>query len=294
MYHKILSFLYPPVPYYIGCGGHNYGIGEKHLTRHNVGLFVLIVVREGELYIGEDNDKWTLRKNDALFLRPDLLHYGFADCNEHTKIQWVHFSTIGAWGEFDSITSLVENQLALKSKHQFFGIPAHLTVSVSIPKFSHLSESAVGLINEIIEANSNVPGTASWKQQALFQHLFTHINLEPTEQQYDIPIVKVAELVKQYVSQHYQESITNDSLKQSLNYHPNYLAKCMKTIYGVTPLEYLNQLRLKQAKKLLLNSNMSISAIAETVGFQLSNFSNCFSKEEGLSPNAFRKKYLRS
>ncbi|GGG13130.1 hypothetical protein GCM10010912_66970 [Paenibacillus albidus] len=88
--------------------------------------------------------------------------------------------------------------------------------------------------------------------------------------------------------------ITNSMLQKELNYHPNYLAKSMLKAYGMTPMAYLQNYRLEQSKRLLLQTSWSVSRIAEDVGFHhVSHYSSCFSKKEGLSPKAFRSKFIR-
>lgn len=62
---------------------------------------------------------------------------------------------------------------------------------------------------------------------------------------------------------------------------------------GKTFTEYLNQIRIQQACKLLLETDLSISQIAFQVGFQnLSYFNRTFRKLGGSTPKAYRSKLL--
>ena len=62
---------------------------------------------------------------------------------------------------------------------------------------------------------------------------------------------------------------------------------------GKTFTEYLNQIRIQQAGKLLMETDLSISQIAFQVGFQnLSYFNRTFRKIGGSTPKAYRLKYL--
>ncbi|MNI89144.1 Transcriptional activator NphR [compost metagenome] len=68
----------------------------------------------------------------------------------------------------------------------------------------------------------------------------------------------------------------------------------MLKAYGMTPMAYLQHYRLEQSKRLLLQTAWSIARIAEEVGFHhISHFSSCFAKKEGISPSAFRRKFIR-
>jgi AraC-like DNA-binding protein len=58
----------------------------------------------------------------------------------------------------------------------------------------------------------------------------------------------------------------------------------------MTPIAYLNRYRITQAKRLLRETDQSITEIALTVGFSDSSyFSRVFRRETGLSPDAFRR-----
>lgn len=58
----------------------------------------------------------------------------------------------------------------------------------------------------------------------------------------------------------------------------------------MTPVEYINKLRIEKAVEYLANADMNILNIALLCGFgSLSNFYACFKKQMGLTPNEYRK-----
>ena len=64
-----------------------------------------------------------------------------------------------------------------------------------------------------------------------------------------------------------------------------------KSITGGTPAEYVTDLRVSAAKSMLVDTAISISDIAITVGFYDSpHFSRVFKSKTGLSPIAYRNK----
>lgn len=106
--------------------------------------------------------------------------------------------------------------------------------------------------------------------------------------------VEIAEKTETYIRNHYAEPLSNASLADALHFHYNYLARCMKRVYGLTPMEYLTDYRLEQAKLLLLKTEMPIAAIAERIGFEsTAYFSRRFTQQIGISPLRFRKRYSR-
>lgn len=70
--------------------------------------------------------------------------------------------------------------------------------------------------------------------------------------------------------------------------------RSMKQYYGITPSEYVNELRLIYAANLLISSNLNAAEICYECGFQnLSWFYNEFESRYGASPAKYRKKYQR-
>lgn len=109
----------------------------------------------------------------------------------------------------------------------------------------------------------------------------------------DATAIQIADKIEWYIRQHYKEPISNSSLRDAFNYHPNYLAKNMLKVYGMTPMEYLQHFRIEQSKKLLLQTSWSIARIAEEAGFQsVSYFSSVFARREGIPPTEFRRKFI--
>jgi len=285
----VINFMSPPIPYFIGCGIEHYEIGGKHIQRFNIGVFDFVVVVKGSLFIGEEEHKWVLRENEALILCPDRHHYGTAECTEETQIHWVHFHSAGVWAQHGSMQEYLQNLLQLKDQYQ--DMPNNLINPISLPKHSRLSDKAINYVKELTLLQGEPRSIAAWRQQTIFQQLLQYLDLEQTLQQ-DLTAIQIAEKVERFIKENYRKPITNELLKQELNFHPNYLARCMRKHHGVTPMAYLSQHRIAQAKRLLLNTDYSIEKIAEEIGMELSTFSNAFKSQEGVSPSRYRKKYM--
>ena len=73
----------------------------------------------------------------------------------------------------------------------------------------------------------------------------------------------------------------------------DYLTYCFRQELGMTPIAYLNRYRVTQAKRLLKETDKTITEIALDVGFSDSGyFSRVFRKEVGMSPDAYRRRFL--
>ncbi|MGE6753604.1 AraC family transcriptional regulator [Rossellomorea sp. NPDC071047] len=93
----------------------------------------------------------------------------------------------------------------------------------------------------------------------------------------------------EYIHQHYKESLSLDTLAAIEHYHPAYYSSWFKRKTGKSPKIYITELRLQEAKHLLLTTTWSISAISEEIGFEnSSSFTRWFVKWEGTTPQAYR------
>lgn len=287
---SILHFISPPIPYFVDCGRSSFRPGEQHIRRNNIGVFDLVAVLRGSLSICEEEEIWELQEGEALVLRPDALHFGASPCTVDTEIVWVHFQTFGSWRECSSFQEAHLSQATLMENHRNQAYLNHCDVSsIFIPKLSTISREIDELLNHFSTLEQEPQSLRNWKRQETFQSLLQHLSREHTAHS-EATYVALAERIELFLRQNYALPITNTMLQQELNYHPNYLAKCMMRTFGMTPLEYLMKYRMEQAQKLLIHTNWSISRIAEEVGFRHnSHFAFNFKNVIGVSPSQFRK-----
>lgn len=92
-----------------------------------------------------------------------------------------------------------------------------------------------------------------------------------------------------YINENYTRNITNAEIASTLGYHEYYLNRLFINHTGTSMHKYMLNLRLSEAKFLILNTNIPLSKIAEDVGFNNNtHFSNYFKKVYGLSPSKYR------
>lgn len=85
-------------------------------------------------------------------------------------------------------------------------------------------------------------------------------------------------------------SFSVEQLADELNISRIQLYRKIKAMFDVTVSDYINNIRLEQAKAMLLNPDLTISEVAYKTGFSSPNyFSTVFKNKYGLSPNTFRK-----
>ena len=88
----------------------------------------------------------------------------------------------------------------------------------------------------------------------------------------------------------YAENLTLPQIAAAANYAPNYFSGEFARAYGLTPMEYLRERRLRRARELLRTGSLSIKEIACLVGIgDQYYFSKVFSARNGLSPSKYRQ-----
>ncbi|MBR4744077.1 MAG: helix-turn-helix transcriptional regulator [Oscillospiraceae bacterium] len=93
-----------------------------------------------------------------------------------------------------------------------------------------------------------------------------------------------------YIINHYGERLSVKDLAVQSNYSINYFRKLFTEQTGVTPLNYITNIRLRMAAILLRSSDRTIIDIAEACGFNsLSSFNRCFHNQYGTTPAQWRK-----
>jgi iron complex transport system substrate-binding protein len=129
--------------------------------------------------------------------------------------------------------------------------------------------------------------------KAMFYQMVYEI-LEQMERQNVIAVKPdlVAQAVR-YIHEHYQEPITLETLLEHLGCSSRQLLRAFKKQVRTSPIDYLIQLRMSNAKHLLLSTDFTLKEIAESVGYTDSYyFSRIFKKYEGVSPTNFKEAAL--
>lgn len=93
-----------------------------------------------------------------------------------------------------------------------------------------------------------------------------------------------------YINNHYMEDMYLDGLSEQFGISSSYLSKLIKDHSGMNFVSYLASLRIEMAKRLLMETKMSITEIYEKCGFNnRTTFIRTFKKTTGLPPSDFRK-----
>ncbi|WFD11091.1 response regulator transcription factor [Tepidibacter hydrothermalis] len=96
--------------------------------------------------------------------------------------------------------------------------------------------------------------------------------------------------ILEYIHNNYQENIKLKQCADKYHTSPSYIARMFKKHCGVTFITYINNLKIKKAREMLKDGNLSIKEVADKVGYNnLNYFYKTFKKNTGVTPNIFKK-----
>ncbi|MCM3738481.1 bifunctional transcriptional activator/DNA repair enzyme AdaA [Bacillus cytotoxicus] len=129
-------------------------------------------------------------------------------------------------------------------------------------------------------------------EQALQSNFRPCKRCKPTNEK--LPDSEWVALITEYIDKNFIEKLTLETLADIAHGSPYHLHRTFKKITGITPVEYIQQVRLNAAKEYLIQTNKAIADISICVGMpNTSYFVTLFRKKTGQTPAQYRE-YKRS
>ena len=96
--------------------------------------------------------------------------------------------------------------------------------------------------------------------------------------------------IRRYIDLHFKEPLTLDLLAEEAHMTKYYLSHVFKREFGISPINYMISRRLEESKYLLAETDLSMSQIAQLLGFSsLSYFSQVFHRTQNMTPLEYRQ-----
>lgn len=108
---------------------------------------------------------------------------------------------------------------------------------------------------------------------------------QPSTIDYSNHIVKAT---REFLESHYTDDISLEDMATQVNISPQYFSKLIKKTTGFNFIDWLSMLRVKKAKELLTNTNLTVKEVCFMVGYKDPNyFSRIFKKRLGITPSEY-------
>ncbi|MDR1570706.1 MAG: response regulator [Oscillospiraceae bacterium] len=97
--------------------------------------------------------------------------------------------------------------------------------------------------------------------------------------------------IARYISEHMQRELSLSDISRRFHYHPTYFSSLFKRHVGMTFQEYMYELRMKEAARMLSETTLYAAKVGELVGYpNPTYFAKAFKKRFGVSPDQYRKR----
>lgn len=239
------------------------------LPRRTVHDYNLIYITKGKVTWVIDQTPYPLSPGDLVIVPPGVQHHAFSQTR---KID----------------LSSLHLEVTLPGGQDVFSL-------LSPPVFQHVAATSrlasylAGFTREFVRRDPFMtplvnPGWGRLIGLELLWHdaklnLLTHRTIEPLITQI------LAELDSRL-----KEDVTLESLASWAGYSPQHLNRVFRKVLGVTPLQHLTRMRLEQAAALLAENQLTVLAIAQSVGISDPYyFSRLFKQHYGQSPAHYRQ-----
>jgi AraC family transcriptional activator of pobA len=227
--------------------------------------FHLALVTYGKCVYWVNEEKIILEKGDLMLIPGHVPYYGKSiPTVVHTKYV-VNFHTLAA----ECVLPLLRLQEPFKQKLGCFEV---------------ILERLRGILTQYKEK----PAYYELMAEALLMEALIFLNQEKDRSVISSEKHRRVESMKQYIASHYRERVTKEELGDVISTTPNYAATLFKGVTSQTISEYVHNQRMKTAVYMLTESQLTISEIADYLGYNdVSYFYRIFKRSTGRSPSDF-------
>ncbi len=267
--------------HFIQAGGDLYfhRIPQKGTTLHCHDFSEIIFVNSGGTVHRVNGERQRLSAGSLVFMRPDDVH-GFAPDGEFEQVEIVML-------DFDlelflSLSIYLENDMFLQQ----------LTAPVLPPSFKLDPSASNSFYTRLLKLNntSMSPPLRKIKLKILLGDLYARFFIDETNLLSEALVPDWLENLCTQMRREENFTVGLERMQKLACRTPGHLCKSFQKYLGKTPTEFINELRINHAARLLADTDEDILTIADKLNFQsLSRFYHLFRKHYGLAPAAYRK-----
>jgi len=226
-------------------------VGERHMTRTNPDE-VLLLVYDGVLRFSEDGVEYEVHPGTFHIQKKNTYQCGPV-ISDSPQYLYVHF--LAEWTD-DKINTI--------PKRGKFDVQAMMPMMVELDRMSHSEYTVTERASKFLELLS-----------CLYRG--------------NVPVATAGKMAE-FIGQRYLKRITLDEIAEEFHFSKNHVINLFKAEYGITPIEYINSLRVKKAEWLLEATTKSSLEIAAECGFNnYSHFYKTFAGLHSVSPTVWRE-----
>ncbi len=254
------------------------GYVEKH------DFWEICFVKSGEIELIVENDRVRLQQNQLYIVPPNYSHSYNSTYDSNSKVFVICF---------ESVSSVLKSMTMLK-------FSLNDTMLDCVEKIIYESQNTFVMNDDDLLEVLPKPNFGG-KQAIIIQLEYLIISLvRQLSKDKNVEVVflsdesfhsDLVEVITTFLKENVNKKISLDDICKKMNYSRSSLCKIFKEQTGKTIFSYFNGLKLEEAKKMLVETKLSVSDIAYSLGFEeVKYFDFFFKKHIGTTPTTFRKK----
>lgn len=269
------------LPQLCGCG--LFAASESFIHTDRVPDFcVLIYVIDGCIYVTEGDTDYEVNAGKLLILKNGVHHFGKKKIQKGTKWIFVHFR----------ISADCNASPFYPDASPLGAYDATVESILTLPKF--LDSVSARFEKELKTFIEYAQSDDAYKKWFINQRLFLLLSSLAVSTQGFSNNLTLSDRICRYLSDNIGVPFSSENIEKRFYLSYKYMSHLFKKEKGVTMQQYHNSVRMDEACRLLCSTLMSISEIADKLGFSdVLYFSRCFRNYTGKSPSAYRKDSAR-
>lgn len=256
--------------------------------RRNISTSVFILGHQGTVNIQEESEVFTIKPSSICLLSEGKNHWGTERIREKARYYWIHFTT----KEKPQFLSEKEALIIINNKEI---AKARLNNALLLPRYMDMVNT--NILRETFHALLYEQENGSFTEQkyqatvklmliSLNEMVIDLINNSQKNEDNKSLVNTIIQLIYEHLT---DPEFSVKELADMLCYNPDYLNRHFKTLMKRSLIEYIVDKRIEHSLVALIDSNETISSIAEDSGFSsYRNFIHQFKLRKDLTPSAYR------
>lgn len=239
---------------------------NHYMKRGGIKEAVMILCLDGYGYVDYKEKEYQIKKGDLVFLEPQTPHrYGTWDDKSWTII-WVHFSGGGIKGLMELFENYSINHISPIQNYSFIAEELRRIISLLRDTYTAIDiHKACGMLQllllDCVELYSHKLGNHQYVKKAIH-----------------------------FMKSNVSNNIDLEAISQHLGISTFHTIRIFKQSLMTTPMQYYNMMRINEAGRLLLSTDITVTEISQMLNYSSQfHFSQVFKKKMGVSPSSYRK-----
>ena len=254
--------------------------------------YVVLFGSEGEYRIMQNGTEYTLTPGTYLILLAGFRHAGTAPCLPGLKHYWCHFF-------LHSDVNLIDEEHMETTAERLRRRASEGSANdlLLLPEFGHVlsPEKIQILFHSLIDKSRGMDAYRAKECDLIITELLCELSdAFLAERAGGGRQQATASKIVEYIRTKASSIGSVAEIAEVFGYNPEYMTTVVRRATGISVLEHINHARIEESKQLLLSTGLTITEIAQKVGFTDARyFARLFHKQTDLTPSKYRNTYFK-